>query len=334
MGRFILSRLLQMIPLLLGISFITFAIVNLVPGSPINDLEFNPKVKPADREKIRANLGLDDPWYERYVTVEREGYRIHVGGWLGDAIQGDLGQSLVNATPVVDRIKIVLPNTLILMTSATLFALIIAVPLGIYSAVKRNSWFDNSVTVGSVAAFSMPSFWLGFLMIILFSVKFQQWGWPHLPVTGMYDARGGGGFFDRLEHLILPTIALGLADLAGWTRYIRGSMLEVIRQDYVRTASAKGLKDRAILYGHAFRNALLPLVTLVGLTLPGLFGGAFVVESIFAWNGMGRLTLDAARQNDYTLIMGTTMMFAVLVLIANLITDIIYAVLDPRIRFS
>jgi peptide/nickel transport system permease protein len=212
--------------------------------------------------------------------------------------------------------------------------LVISIPLGIYSAVKRNSWFDNAVTVGSVAAFAVPSFWLAFLLIILFAVKFQQWGLPSLPVTGMYDARGGGGLLDRLEHLILPTIALGLVQLAAWTRYIRGSMLEVIRQDFIRTASAKGLKERAILYGHAFRNALLPLVTLVGLSLPDLFGGAFIIEKIFAWNGMGRLTVDAAQQNDYTLIMGTTMMFAVLVLVSNLIADVFYAVLDPRIRYG
>jgi peptide/nickel transport system permease protein len=323
MGRFILSRLLQMIPLLLGISFLVFAIVNLVPGSPMDDLEFNPKVKPADQEQIKENLGLNDPWYTRYFI------------WLSDAVQGDLGRSLVNATPVLDRIKTVMPNTLILTISATIFALVISIPLGIYSAVKRNSWFDNSVTIGTVAAFAMPSFWLAFLLIILFAVRFQQWGLPSLPVTGMYDHRsGGGGFFDRIEHLILPTIALGLAQLAAWTRYIRGSMLEVIRQDYVRTAQAKGLKSRGILYGHAFRNALLPLVTLVGLSLPDLFGGAFIVEVIFAWNGMGRLIVDGARQNDYTVIMGTTMMLAVLVLLSNLLADVLYAVLDPRIRYS
>jgi peptide/nickel transport system permease protein len=322
MGRFILGRLLQMIPLLLGISFLTFAIVNLVPGSPTSDLEFNPKIRPADRERIEENLGLNDPWYARYFI------------WLGDAVRGDLGLSLTNATPVLDRIWGVLPNTVILTVSATVFALVVSVPLGVYSAVRRNSLFDHATTIGSMLAFAVPSFWLAFLMIILFAVKFQQWGWPHLPVTGMYDARGGGGLLDRLEHLILPTIALGIVQLAGWTRYIRGSMLEVIRQDYVRTAQAKGLKDRAILYGHAFRNATLPLITLVGLTLPDLFAGAFIVETIFAWNGMGRLTVNAAREFDYTLIMGTTMGFAVLVLVSNLIADIFYAVMDPRIRYG
>src|SRR5688572_18363067 len=162
MGRFILGRLLQMIPLLLGITFLTFAIVNLVPGSPTSNLEFNPRIRPADRERIEENLGLNDPWPARYFI------------WLGDAVRGDLGLSLTNATPVVDRIWGVLPNTIILTVSATLFALVVSIPLGVYSAVKRNTWFDNATTVGSMLAFAVPSFWLAFLMIILFSVKFQQ----------------------------------------------------------------------------------------------------------------------------------------------------------------
>jgi len=322
MGRFILVRLLQMIPLIFGITLLTFAIINLVPGSPLADLEFNPRARPEDRERIAENLGLNEPMHERYIT------------WVGNLVQGDLGLSLQNFVPVRDRIFAVMPNTLLLTLCSTIFALVISIPLGIYSAVRRNSIFDNFTTVGSMAAFAMPSFWLAFLLLLLFGVKIREWGLPGLPTSGTYDLRGGGGFWDRAEHLILPTISLGLVQLAGWTRYIRGSMLEVIRLDYIRTAESKGLRNRAVLFGHAFRNALLPLVTLVGLSLPDLFGGAFVVETIFAWNGMGRLAVDAARQNDYTLVMGLTLMFAVLTLVSNLIADVMYAVLDPRIRFG
>jgi peptide/nickel transport system permease protein len=322
MGRFILVRLLQMIPLVFGITLLTFAIINLVPGSPVADLEFNPRVRPEDRERIAENLGLNEPMYERYLT------------WVGNVLQGDLGLSLQNYIPVRDRIFEVMPNTLLLTISSTIFALVISIPAGIYSAVKRNSIFDNFTTIFSMAAFAMPSFWLAFLLLILFGVKFREWGLPGLPTSGAYDLRGGGDFLDRFQHLILPTVALGLVQLAGWTRYIRGSMLEVIRLDYIRTAESKGLRNRAVLFGHAFRNALLPLVTLVGLSLPELFGGAFIVETIFAWNGMGRLAVDAAKQNDYTMVMGVTLMFAVLTLVSNLIADVLYAVLDPRIRYS
>lgn len=321
MARFILNRLLQMIPLLFGITFLTFALINLVPGSPIDRYEFNPRVSQADIDRMERNLGLDQPWSLRYFY------------WVSDMARGNLGYSLDNFTPVGDRIMNALPNTLLLTTTALIFALVFSVPLGIYSAVKRNSWIDHTVTIGSTAVFAIPSFWLALLLIIVFAVKFQEWGLPALPVSGARDFRGGGGFFDRLQHLILPGVALGLVQLAGWTRYIRSSMLEVIRQDYVRTAQAKGLQHRAVLYVHAFRNALLPLVTLIGLTIPDLIGGAFFIEVIFAWPGLGRLSVDALIANDYTMIMGTFTMFAVFTLLGNLIADILYAVLDPRIRY-
>jgi peptide/nickel transport system permease protein len=322
MARFILRRVVQMVPLLFGITFLVFAIVNLTPGSPVTRYQFNPRARPADIERIKNNLGLDQPWPIRYVQ------------WVGNVLRGDLGISMINYTPITNRILTVMPNTLLLMVTSLIFALAISIPLGIYSAVKRNTLFDNVVTIGSVAAFAIPTFWLGLMLILIFAVKFNDLGWYHLPAGGTRDLRGESGLIDRIEHLILPTIALGLVQLAGWTRYIRASMLEVIRQDYVRTAQAKGLRSRAVLYSHAFRNALLPLVTLIGLTLPELFGGAVLIENIFAWNGMGRLTFDAAQAKDYTLIMGTTLMFAVLTLIANLIADVMYAVLDPRIRYD
>jgi peptide/nickel transport system permease protein len=322
MGRFIIRRLLQMIPLLIGITFITFAIVNLVPGSPIDKFAMNPRGKPADLARIRENLGLDRPWPERYIN------------WLGDVVRGDLGISLINFTPVTDRILKVLPNTLLLTGSALALALLISVPLGVTAAVKRNSVFDYAVNVLTTILFAVPTFWLGLLLILLFAVKFNEWGLPSLPVGGTQDLRGEGGILDRLRHLILPMIALAAIQLAGWTRYIRSSMLEVVRLDYVRTAESKGLKNRAVIYGHALRNALLPLVTLVGMSLPELVSGAFVIETIFAWNGVGRLSYDAVMSNDYTMVMGTVLMLSFLTLLGNLIADVTYALVDPRIRYG
>ncbi|MEA2514988.1 MAG: peptide/nickel transport system permease protein [Thermomicrobiales bacterium] len=321
MTQFIIRRLVQMIPLLFGITFLTFALINLIPGSPIQRFEFDPRARPQDIENIRRNLGLDKPWPLRYVY------------WVRDAVQGNLGYSLINAKPVTDRIVSRIPNTLILTATSLLIALLFSMPLGIYAAVKRNSWFDHLVNVGSTAVFAIPTFWLGLLMIILFSVKFKEWGLPSMPASGTHDFRGGGGFFDRLEHLIMPAVALALVQLAGWTRYVRSSMLEVIRQDFVRTAEAKGLRDKSVLYVHAFRNAILPLITLMGLTLPDLFAGAFFIEVIFAWNGLGRLTVDALNQRDYTLIMGVFTILSFLTLLGNLLADVLYAVFDPRIRY-
>lgn len=319
MMGFIVRRLLQMIPLLLGVTFLTFAIVNFVPGSPVSGLQVNPRARPEDIQRIEQNLGLDKPWYQRYLV------------WLGDVLQGDLGLSLTNYTPVTDRILSVLPNTLLLTCTSLVLALLVAVPLGVLSAVKHNSAFDQSATVVVTALAAIPSFWMGLMLIILFAVKFKEWGLPYLPASGMQDMRSPGGVADRIEHLILPASALAIVQIAGWTRFIRASMLETLGRDYIRTAEAKGLPQRAVVYGHAFRNALLPLITLVGLALPEVFGGAYLIETIFAWNGLGRLTLDATQANDYTLIMGATLFFAFLTMIGNLLADILYSVADPRI---
>jgi peptide/nickel transport system permease protein len=321
MLAYVVRRVLLTIPMLLGITFVTFVIIN-AQGNPVADLQRNPRFRPADIERIRENLGLNEPLTVRYVK------------WLSNLARGDLGISLSNATPVRDRIFDVLPNTILLTGVALLVSLLLSIPLGIYSAIKRGSWFDNTVTVLSVAAFAMPTFWLALLLILVFASQFRTWGLPSLPVSGMVNVRGGGDLLDRVRHLILPVVALSIGDLAGWTRYIRSQMLEVIRQDFVRTAQAKGLHGNAIIFGHAFRNALLPLVTLIGLSLPGLVGGAFIVETVFAWPGLGRLTVEAARKSDYTLILGTVLMFSVLTLLANLLADLAYAALDPRIRYG
>jgi peptide/nickel transport system permease protein len=310
------------IPLLLGISFLVYALLNMVPGSPTDQYEFNPSITPEDRARIVENLGLNEPWYKRYFT------------WLGNTLQGDLGNSFINFAPVSSRLEAALPNTLILSATSLIFALLLSVPIGILSAVKRNSFFDRVTTIISTAFFSVPTIWLGLLLIIVFSVKFQEWGLPSLPTGGVKNLRGGGDFLDRVEHLILPAFTLGIVQLAGWTRYVRSSMLEVIRQDYIRTAEAKGLRERAVLMSHAFRNAMLPLVTLIGLTIPDLFGGALIVENVFAYPGVGQLTINSLQQNDYSVAMAAVMMLAFLTVVGNLLADVMYGVMDPRVRFD
>jgi len=322
MTNYLVRRLLLTVPLLLGVTFVTFAVVNLVPGGPFSNLRANPEFRAADAERLERQLGLDRPWPQRYLL------------WLADLGRGDLGRSLHNNVPVADRIWGVLPNTLLLTGSALLLALAVAVPLGVAAALRHRSWFDHLAQAGAVAFAAMPTFLLGFLLVYLFALRFNAWGLPSLPVGGMASPRDGGGLLDRLRHLVLPALTLALIQVGAWAAYVRSLMLETIGQDYVRTARAKGLPRRAVAYGHAFRNAFLPLITIVGLALPGLFGGAVIVESIFAWNGMGRLTLEAVGRRDYTLVMGTTLVFAVLTLLSNLLADLLSAALDPRIRLG
>jgi peptide/nickel transport system permease protein len=311
-----------MIPLLLGISFLVFALLNLVPGSPTDRFEFNPTIKPADLARIKSNLGLDAPWYERYFI------------WLKHALQGDFGISFRNYVPVKHAIATALPNTLLLSLTSLVIALAFSIPVGIISAIKRNSLFDRVMTILSTAFYSVPTIWLGMLMIILFAVKFNSWGLASMPVAGTHNLRGGGDLWDRFVHLIMPASALALVSLASWTKYIRSQMLEVIRQDYIRTAQAKGLKQRVTIMRHAFKNAVLPLVTLVGLTIPDLFGGALIVENVFGYRGIGQLTIESLSGNDYSVAMACVMMLALLTVIGNLIADILYGVLDPRVRYD
>ncbi len=321
MGRFVLRRVIQMIPLVIGITIITFGLANLVPGSPISDLELNPNIQPQDLERIRHSLGLDQPLYIRYFQ------------WFSHIIRGDLGISLVTYRPVSELILQKLPNTLLLTGAALLLSLLFSIPVGVYSATRRNTVFDHVTTVGAVGGVAVPIFWLGLMMIILFSVKFRDWGLPSLPSGGVHTL-GQSGFLDLLKHLLMPAFVLAFVQTAAWTRYIRSQMIEVLRQDYVRTAASKGLRENAVVYGHALRNAVLPLVTLLALDIPTLFSGAVVTEQIFSWNGIGRLIYDSAVKRDYTVVMGTVLMVSVLTVVANLIADIAYGILDPRIRYE
>ncbi|MBX6341114.1 MAG: ABC transporter permease [Thermomicrobiaceae bacterium] len=322
MGRYIVWRLLQMIPLVIGITFVAFAIANLVPGSPLSDLALQRGIRPEDIARIRHQLGLDQPIYIRYFQ------------WLSHIARGDLGLSLVTFQPVNKLILEKLPNTLLLTGTALLLSLAFSIPVGVFSAVRRNSWFDQIATVGAVAGVAVPTFWLGLMLIVIFSVKFREWGLPSLPPGGMFDLRAGGGVGDRLIHLIMPAFTLAFVQTAGWTRYIRSQMLEVLRQDYMRIAEAKGLPQRLVIFRHGFRNAVLPLITLLGLDLPSLFSGAVVTETIFSWNGLGRLIVDSTFKRDYTVIMDTVLFISILTVVANLIADVLYAQLDPRIRLG
>ena len=322
MGQYILRRTLLTIPILFGVTLLTYIIIS-ASGDPLQAFEFNPRTSPETLEAIRRNLGLDQPWYIRYFV------------WLSNVFRGDLGNSMINYRPVLDSILHAMPYTIFLSFSAILISLVIAIPVGIFSALRRNGPVDRLFSVFSTAAYAMPIFWLSLLLVILFSSKFREWGLPALPTSGV-TGRGSdaGSIQDRAVHLVLPLVALTLPSIAAWSRYIRSSMLEEMNLDFVRTARAKGLQHNAVIYGHALRNALLPLITLVGLTIPDIFAGSLIVEQVFAYQGMGRLVTDALFDKDYTVIMGTTLMYAVLIIVGNLIADIALAVADPRIRYG
>ncbi len=315
MTRYIIRRVLETIPLLIGISFLVFILVNAAPGNPVSEIIFNPGTRPQDVQALKEAYGLDKPWAVRYFI------------WLGNVARGDFGSSLKSHTPVWNDIKTRLPNTLKLTLAAFGLALLFSIPVGVYCAVRRNSIFDYVATVVSVAGVSIPSFWLALMVILLFAV---QLGW--FPTGGVVPSKGDAGLLVQLKHLVLPAFVLAITEIAGWTRYIRGQMLEVIRQDYIRTAHAKGLRERTVIFRHALRNALLPLVTLFGLAIPNFFSGALIIETIFSWPGIGRLTYEAAVARDYPVIMGTVMFSAFMVILGNLLSDIGYGLLDPRIK--
>jgi len=318
---YILRRILISIPVLIGVTLITFLLLHATAGSFVPGLEINPNLRPEDVARIRHSLGLDQPLYLQYIQ------------WLAGLVHGDFGRSLIDGSPVLSHILERLPNTLELTFTAMLIGLLVSIPLGVIGAIRRGSKDDNFLTVLSVAGVSIPGFWLGLMLILFFSVEFHDWGLPFLPSSGATSPLGTGDLTDRLEHLIMPATVLSFGYIAIWSRYTRSSMLEVLSQDYVRTARAKGMTERRLLYVHALRNAMVPLVTLVGLELPGLVSGGAIVEIVFSWPGIGRLALERALQYDYTMVLGLTTFAAILVVAGNLIADILYAVLDPRIKY-
>lgn len=321
MLSYLIKRFLLMIPILFGITVVCFIVINLAPGSPATfQEELSPKASPEAVESLKKLYGLDKPIHERYIN------------WLKMIVTFDLGKSFVDGRAVTEKIKERLPVTLTLNLLSLMFILMVAIPIGVYSALKPGSIFDRLFTVFVFTGFSVPTFWLALLAMIVFGVNL---GW--LPISGIQSIGAEmlpfhERLLDWIKHLVLPVTIMSFAGLAGMSRYTRSSMLEVLRQDYIRTARAKGLPEKVVIIRHALRNALLPIVTLLGLALPGLIGGSVIFESIFSIPGMGQLFYASAMARDYPTIMGILLIGALLTLIGNLLADIAYFIVDPRIR--
>ncbi|KKO54375.1 ABC transporter permease [Paenibacillus sp. DMB20] len=320
MKQYIVRRLLQMIPTLIGISILVFAISAMVPGDYIT-AKNSPTMTAEKKAELRAIYGLDKPPVERYFT------------WAGNMLTGNMGDSLQHKQPVTKVIGNYVWNSFIIAFFSLMLSWIIAVFAGVFSAKFQYSFFDKMVTLIVFLCMSLPSFFIGLLLIKVFSLEL---GW--FPVGGMTtagsNATGWSHMMDIAEHAFLPTLVLTMLSTGSLTRYFRTSMLEVIRQDYIRTARAKGLKERTVIFKHALRNALLPAITLMGFELPALFGGAIILEKVFVWPGIGQVYLESISMRDYPFMLGFTIFLAVLTLIGNLISDVLYGTADPRIRLK
>jgi peptide/nickel transport system permease protein len=318
-GRYLLRRILIAVPSLLGISVVLFTVLALAPGDPFAELASNPNVPPEVGAALRAKFGLDDPIALRYLH------------WLGAMLHGDWGFSFVSRIDVNTLILQRLPATLLVIGSSQILALLIALPVGVYSAVRPYSLFDQIANLLAFVGFSLPTFFTGLLFILLFSI-YLDW----LPFVYRADigASGWQWYWEEFKQAVMPVAVLGLFQGASWTRYVRSAVLEVIRLDYVTTARAKGLPERMVVVRHVVRNALIPVVTLVALQMPALFGGAIVTEQIFRIPGIGSLLISAILANDTPVIMAVTFVFACLVILFNLAADILYGWLDPRIAYG
>ena len=319
MWSYLVRRLLQAIFILFIITMLCFILTRL-SSDPMAQYANKQGITAADREAIRKNLGLDQPMPVQYVR------------WLGLALQGDLGNSFFSKQPVLLMIKQRLPLTLILMGTAEIVIIIVSLALGLVAAIKQYSFTDNLITSISFIGFSMPIFFIALGCIMLFAVKFKQWGLPYLP-TGA-DIWNPKDPVELIRHLILPVFCLVAIQTAGYSRFLRSSILEVLGLDYVRTARAKGLTERVTLYRHALRNAILPFVTIIGLDIPFLLGGALVTESVFTWPGMGRLFWEYAGRGDYPVVLGVLLLTSSGVVFFTIIVDLLYTVVDPRIRLG
>ncbi len=334
MLRYIAQRLLMLIPVLVGISIITFVMIRLIPGDPARIMA-GERATEEQVQRVREMWGLDKPLHEQYIIYMR------------NLLHGNLGRSLKRNEAVTQELRWALPTTIELALAAMFVAVLFGIPAGIIAAYKQNSWWDLVVMVGSMVGISMPVFWLGLLLIYVFALKL---GWMPpsgrlsvdvqiTPITGMYtvDALLTGnwrGFLDALQHLVMPAVAVGTIPMAVIARMTRSSLLEVLRQDYIRTARAKGLAERTVIFRHALKNAFLPVVTIIGLQLGTLLVGAILTETIFALPGMGRLIVDRILSRDYPVVQGAVLVFAATFVFINLVVDISYAYLDPRIRYD
>ncbi len=317
MTKYLIRRLFQMIPLMIGISILIFFLIQAAPGGP--ETVFLASGRFVDLsiiEAYKAKLGLDQPVYIQYIK------------WIGAAVRGDLGYSYFSSRPVFDMIIERLPATFELMMISYVIAAVVAIPLGIYSAIRQYSFLDYAATTLSFLGIAMPVFWFGLILQLVFSVYL---GW--LPTAGR-ETVGSASLWDQLRHLILPAFVLSLRYIAGWSRYMRTTMANVIRSDYIRTARAKGMSERTVLIKHAIKNALIPVVSVMALDLSGLFSGAVITETIFAWPGIGRLFIQSMDNRDYPLLMGILLMGSFMVVFFNLLADVVYKWLDPRITLE
>jgi peptide/nickel transport system permease protein len=319
MSRYLIRRILLAIPTLILISFVLYAILSLAPGDPLSQFAANPAVPPEVRENIRRSLGLDQPWPVRYVK------------WVAALAHGDWGFSFGSRIPVWDLIKLRIPATLAVVGMAYLVSLIIAVPIGILSAVKQYSIFDHIATTFAFMGFSVPTFFTGLLLIIVLSVKFQLLPFIYDSTLDVHDLATLG---TQIKQSIMPITVLALFQTATLVRYTRASMLENLPQDYVRTARAKGLAEFGVINRHVVRNSLIPVITLIALTAPTVFSGALITEQIFRVPGIGSLLISSIQNNDIPVIMAITFTFSVMVVLFNLVADLLYGVLDPRIRYD
>lgn len=319
MRQFIIRRLLQSIPILIGISILLFVIVHAAPGSPTAKM-MDPNMTAEDKARIEAKMGLDKPLPAQYL------------GWLTETLKGNFGYSRQFGQPVKNVIKSHMWNTFYLSITALIISLIIGIPIGIISATKQYSKVDYGFTVFALFGISIPAFFFALILIMMFSIKLKIF-----PISGMVTPGkliAFSNFKDIAWHTVLPSIVLGLGSAASFMRYTRSSMLEVIRQDYIRTARSKGLAERVVIYKHALRNALIPVITLLGFQVRFLFSGALLTETVFGWPGMGKVGYMAVMDRDYPLILGVNLFLAVLTLLGNLTADMLYGFADPRIRYD
>ncbi|CAN7759741.1 ABC transporter permease subunit [Rhizobium leguminosarum bv. viciae] len=316
MRSFLLNRFAQSLVLLLIVSVIGFVVLNLIPGGPLAQFGLDASMTQDDLNRLTEQLGLNRPLWIQYMD------------WAWRLLKGDWGHSFRDGAPVLDVIGRHLMATLLLMGSSTVIAIAIGTWIGVRGAIKRYSTFDYMATVGAMVALSIPTFWFGLIGIYVFSLRL---GW--LPAGNMYTI-GDESLLNYLHHLILPSVVLALVHVAIWSRYMRSATLDVINQEFIKTARAKGLSERRILMKHVIGNALLPMITLAGMQLPSVLTGALVTETVFTWPGMGRLFLDSLGYSDYPVVMGLLMFSAILVVVSNLAADIVVAIIDPRIRLS
>ena len=318
MFNYIFRRLLIALPSLLGISIVLFTVLALAPGDPFEELATNPNVPPEVRMALRAQFGLDDPIWQRYLH------------WLVSMLKGDWGFSFVSRIDVDVLIGQRIPVTLAIIGASQLVALLVALPVGVLAAVKPYSWFDRIASTVAFIGFSLPTFFTGILFILVFSIHL---GWLPFVFRADISATGWAWWWEHLKQSIMPVMVLGLFQAASWMRYVRSAVLDVIRLDYVTTARSKGLAERVVITKHVVRNALIPVVTLIALQLPQLFGGAIVTEQIFRIPGIGSLLIDAILRNDTPVVMAVTFVLSALVILFNLLADVIYGWLDPRISY-